>query len=159
MLMKYSYTKEQLIDAIAQSTSIRQVLSHLGLKEAGGNYSTIQRKIAEYGLDTAHFTGKGWNQGLLFRPNPPKTIEQLLVRGSTYQSHKLRKRLLKEGYFESKCYKCGISQWQGQPIPLELEHIDGDKSNNSLDNLTLLCPNCHALTHTWRRRKQRLRLR
>jgi len=156
--MKYSYTKDQLTDAIAKSTSIRQVLNHLGLKEAGGNYTTIQRKIIEFGLDTKHFTGKGWNKSLAFKPNPAKPLEELLVPGSSYQSHKLRKRLLQEGYFENKCYNCGLTEWRGQPIPLELEHIDGERSNNSRENLTLLCPNCHALTQTWRRRKQRLRL-
>jgi hypothetical protein len=152
--MRYKYTKDQLINAVSTSTSIRQVLSVLGLKEAGGNYTTIQRKIVEFKLDTTHFTGKGWNQGLVFKPNPAKALEELLISGSTYQSNKLRKRLLQAGYFESKCYQCGMEEWLEQPIPLELEHIDGDRSNNNIANLTLLCPNCHALTKTWRRRKK-----
>ncbi|MEQ1747027.1 MAG: hypothetical protein ABMA02_16480, partial [Saprospiraceae bacterium] len=86
-----SYTKEQLIEAIAKATSIRQVLILLGLKQAGGNYVTIQRKIIEHDINTEHFIGKGWNQGLSFKPNPAKPLEELLVGGSTYQSHKLRK--------------------------------------------------------------------
>lgn len=53
---------------------------------------------------------------------------------------------------EHKCEYCGLTQWQGQPIPLELHHEDGDTDNNTEENLKLICPNCHALSHTFRRR-------
>lgn len=151
--MTQKYTVELLIKAVQNSTSIRQVLGQLSLREAGGNYRTVKQKIANIGLDTSHFTGRGWNKGLQFRPRPEKPLQELLVANSTYQSNKLRKRLIRESYFETKCYKCNLKEWFGYPILLELEHIDGDKSNNQLENLTLLCPNCHALTSTWRRRK------
>lgn len=151
--MRCKYTIELLIKSVQDSTSIRQVLSRLSLKEAGGNYLTIRQKIDSLGLDTSHFTGKGWNKGLHFRPTPEKPLREILVTNSTYQSHKLRKRLIREGYFEAKCYKCHLKEWLSAPIPLELEHVDGDRSNNQLENLTLLCPNCHAQTVTWRRRK------
>lgn len=153
-MMKCRYTKEQLAFAVQQSTSLRQVLKHVGLKEAGGNYSIIKRRIVEWDIDITHFSGKGWNKGLQFQPNPKRLMEQILIRNSTFQSHKLRKRLIEEGYFKAMCYRCEATEWMGQPIPLELEHIDGDRSNNQLENLTLLCPNCHALTKTWRRRKR-----
>jgi hypothetical protein len=151
--MKHKYTPETLNVAVQNSTSIRQVLHQLSLKEAGGNYLTIKQKIKELGLDTSHFTGKAWNKGLKFRPNPEKPLPELLVANSNYQSHKLRKRLIREGFFEPKCHNCNLEEWLGAPIPLELEHVDGDRSNNQLENLTLLCPNCHAFTATWRRRK------
>jgi hypothetical protein len=151
--MKQKYSPELLLQAVKSSTSIRQVLQRLSLKEAGGNYLTIKQKIEELKIDTSHFTGRGWNRNLSFRPNPEKPLIEILVKNSTYQSHKLRKRLLRENIFESKCHRCNLREWQGSPIPLELEHIDGDRSNNQLENLTLLCPNCHALTKTWRRRK------
>ena len=53
---------------------------------------------------------------------------------------------------KKKCQNCGISEWQGVEIPLELDHINGDSTNNSVDNLRLLCPNCHSITPTWRGR-------
>lgn len=151
--MKHKFTTEILTKAVQDSTSVRQVLNRLSLKEAGGNYLTIRRKIESLGLDTSHFTGKGWNKGLQFRPVPKKPIQEILVANSSYQSHKLRKRLIQENYFEAKCYKCNLTEWLGVQIPLELEHIDGNRSNNKLENLTLLCPNCHALTPIWRRQK------
>jgi hypothetical protein len=152
--MRSKYSQDQLAEAVKNAKSLRQVMQRLFIKEAGGNYQTIKQKIVDQGLDVSHFTGKGWNKGLKFKPNPEKSLIEILVPNSRYQSHKLRKRLLKEDFFEAKCSGCGLTEWLGKPIPLELEHIDGDRSNNQLENLTLLCPNCHALTTTWRRRKK-----
>src|SRR5690606_13629811 len=80
---------------------------------------------------------------------PKKPIEELLTNKRT-NSHRLRKRLISEGLFEARCNKCERTEWNGLPIPLELEHIDGNNGNNLLENLKLLCPNCHAQTETYR---------
>ena len=77
------------------------------------------------------------------------TYEQYITYGKV-QSNKLRKKLLREGLKEPKCEHCGNSVWMGQPIPLEVHHCDGNKTNNVLSNLQVLCPNCHALTSTYR---------
>lgn len=67
-----------------------------------------------------------------------------------YSSSKFKKRLIKEGILEEKCSKCGLGNtWQENPIVLQLEHIDGDHYNNEIENLTILCPNCHSQTSTW----------
>lgn len=154
--MKYKYTHEQLELACKQAKSYRNVMTQLGLREAGGNYETIKRRIADSKIDISHFTGQAWNKGLEFTSNPAKPLADVLVNNIRYSSHKLRKRLLKAAYFQHKCYSCNLAKWKDQPIPLELEHIDGDHFNNQIENLTLLCPNCHALTSTWRGRKLKL---
>ena len=66
-----------------------------------------------------------------------------------YQTLKLKKRLIKEGILENKCSCCGIVEWQNKPIALQLDHISGDNSDHCLENLRLLCPNCHSQTDTW----------
>jgi hypothetical protein len=72
---------------------------------------------------------------------------------SCVKSHSLKNKLIRGGYFERRCYGCGLAEWMGKPIPLELEHIDGVRTNQEISNLTILCPNCHAQTPTYRRRK------
>lgn len=70
------------------------------------------------------------------------------------QSNRLKYRLVDEGYKEWKCECCGLTEWLGKPIPLELHHKDGDNTKNDLDNLELLCPNCHSLTDNYRWKKK-----
>ena len=147
-MTKRKYTDEQFVDAVRTARSLRQVLSLLGLKEAGGNYAALKRRIKELHLDTSHMTGQTWNRGVV--RGPQVDLEEYLNNKRSIQSHKLKLRLIREGIFEHKCYSCGLTRWNGQPIPLELEHKNGDPRDNALGNLTLLCPNCHALTVTYR---------
>ena len=142
------YTDLELTKAVRLSPSFRQVLHRLGLKEAGGNYATLRRKIIELGLDTSHMTGQGWGRGVPHSPHVQ--LEEYLSNLRPIQTYKLKQRLLQEKVFERKCSRCHLETWLGQPIPLELEHKNGNPTDNSLDNLTLLCPNCHALTATYR---------
>jgi hypothetical protein len=148
------YDNNQLIEAIKTSRSIRQVITKLRLVEAGGNYFTIRRKIKELNIDISHFTGQGHLKGRRNIWVPKIPLEEILIENSTYSNtNKLKKRLLDAGVFEKKCYNCNNTIWLGKPIPLELEHRNGDKFDNRKENLTLLCPNCHAFTPTYRRRK------
>lgn len=148
--MSKKYTDLELTEAIKTSFSIAEVCRKVGLKPAGGNYKTLHNKIDKLKLDTSHFTGQGWNVGLKFQPHSAKSLEEYLVKDSTYQSYKLANRLLKEGYKERICECCNNTEWMGKPIPLELHHINGINTDNRLENLKFLCPNCHAFTDTYR---------
>lgn len=143
-------TKKEYEAAVAESFSIASVCRFLGLKPTGGNYRIIHKAIEEFKLDTSHFTGQGWNVGLKFKPKKVTNIEDILTKDSYYQSYKLKNRLLKEGLKERRCECCGLLEWQGKEIPLELHHLNGDNRDNRIENLQLLCPNCHALTDNYR---------
>lgn len=78
------------------------------------------------------------------------TLESILVENSSYQSNKLRIKLLKAGIKKHKCETCNGTEWNGKPIPLELSHKNGNNSDHRLENLEMICPNCHALTDTYR---------
>ena len=153
MIVPYKWDLNELPDIVKSSTSIRQVLQKLGLKPAGGNYVQVRKAIKELNLDTSHFLGQGANKGRRFGPKRP--LSAYLENGIPIKSHALRLRLLKENVFSHQCNCCGITEWNGLPTPLELEHKDGNHHNNSLDNLELLCPNCHAQTDTYRGKKLR----
>lgn len=150
--MKRKFTDEQLIDAVKTSLSKAEVMRKLNLHVGGANYDTIKRCIKQLGLDISHFTGAAWNQGSRYTPvQPPKPLEQILVENSSWtSSYHLRNRLLKEGYKEYKCECCGRTKWLDRPIALELHHINGIKDDLRLENLQILCPNCHAFTDNYR---------
>ncbi len=152
-MKKRRWTVEQLRIAVINSYSIRGVLNKLRLKEAGGNYTQIHKYVKEYKIDTNHFKGQGWNKGLRGIGKPLIPLEKILVRESTFQSYKLRNRLFKAGFKKQQCEMCGWSRKTSDGrIPLELDHINGDPHDNRLENLRILCPNCHSLQPTHRGR-------
>lgn len=140
--------------------SYRAVLQTLGLVPAGGNYSHVTARIIELNLSTEHFTGKGWNVGWKFDPRKSKiTLGELLVENRPTQSHKLRVRLIAEGIKQPSCELCGWAQVSADGrLPLELDHINGNHADNRLENLRILCPNCHSLQPTHRGKNKRVRL-
>ncbi len=77
-------------------------------------------------------------------------LKEYLVSSDSIQSNKIRTKLLREGYKKHQCESCGLKEWLGKPIPLELHHIDGNHFNNTIENFQLLCPNCHAFTDSYR---------
>lgn len=153
-MSKHSYSEEELKEAVRTSSSYAQVLKKLGLVPRGGNYQTLKKRIRKLGLDTSHMTHRGWSKDR--KLGPRKKIEYYLVAGKLVQSNKLRKRLIREGLLEPKCNACGITEWRGEPAPLELDHINGDRYDNRLENLRILCPNCHAQTETYRGRNAKI---
>ena len=149
------YTDKQLEEAVVSSYTIRAVLDKIGLTPAGGNYEMIQKWIQELGLDTSHFLGQAVLKGTTHDHNT-RPLEQILVKGKAENTWRLKNRLLNEGRKQHRCESCGTTEWQGEPIPLELHHLDGDRTNHALANIKLLCPNCHAMTDNYRGSKKKV---
>lgn len=143
-------TDNEVTEAVKESSSIRQALMKLELKPIGGNYRILKRRIKELGLDTAHFTGQGHLRGKTHGWSPKVPLENVLVQGSTYQTYKLKNRLLKENRLTNECAECKLGpSWNGNTINHHLDHINGDNTDNRIENLRLLCPNCHSQTDTY----------
>ena len=152
--MRKHYTTEDVKRAVAENKSVAGVLRQLGLRPIGGNYKTIHNLIRELHFDTSHFTGQGWNVGLGFNPKPAISDDDIFIENSDYRcSWRLRERYKKKTGI-CHCEQCGLSEWQGQTMPLEIHHINGNNLDNRIENLKLLCPNCHALTNNYRGRAQ-----
>ncbi len=151
-----TWALDQLRRAVKTSTSMRQVIAKLGLVPAGGNYVQISKAINDYKLSTAHFKGQGWNKGMKVSKEPVYKLEDLLVQDSHYGLYRLKQRLFKAGLKKPECEECGWAKTSDDGrIPIELDHINGNRYDNRLENLRVLCPNCHSLKPTHRGKNKR----
>ena len=145
--------KETFEKIVKESATIKECLEKMGLPSGPGNYRTFHRYKILYGTDTSHFiSGKLHNSNKIGSYIPLK--DYLKKDGPSIKGSVLIKKLINEGYKEYKCENpnCGISEWHGDEIVLQLHHIDGNNRNNSVENLMLLCPNCHSQTDNFCRK-------
>ena len=150
MAKKTRYTIEQLKEAVKNNFSIAATCRQIGLRPRGGNYKTLLFKIKEHKIDTSHFSGQGWRKGSKIPNRKAQNLSEILIENSSYQSSKLRSRLIESGVKQYKCESCNNEEWMGKKIPLELEHCNGINTDNRIENLKILCPNCHAQTEHYR---------
>lgn len=140
------YIREELQQVVAESTSLVEVLRKLGRSPVGGNSNNLARRLLLWDIDTSHFVGQAHNRG---KPsNKRKSADSHLTLGTSTDPRKkgsLLTRCLTEKGVEYKCNNCGISEWMGKRLILEVDHIDEQYWNNLFENLQFLCPNCHAM--------------
>lgn len=142
------FSRDEIEQFVKDSYSYASLAQKLGYNNGGGNIATVKSMIRELELDVSHFTGQGWLLGKKYDSSQYVPFEKY-IQGKHVVTSKLSKKLLREGLKERKCECCNNTIWNGVPIPLEIHHIDGDNTNHKLDNLQLLCPNCHALTDNY----------
>ncbi|MFJ4864976.1 MULTISPECIES: HNH endonuclease [unclassified Streptomyces] len=147
------WTRDVLAEAVAASTNMCEVLRRLGLDVVGGHHTHISRRVKAFGIDTSHFV----LPSRAGRPKVRRTPDTVLVRQEDPQARRTQSSHLKQALtaigIPEACRLCGVEAvWQGRPLPLEVDHIDGDWRNNRPENLRLLCPNCHSATDTYRGR-------
>lgn len=156
----YEYSPKELQFLLDTSNGYSDVLRKVGLNPKGGNSKTLKKIINEYNLDEAQLKA---NRSRLFREcaketnkGPKYSLEDILDgKHPNYQSSKLLLRLVEEGMKEYKCEICGISTWNSKPLSLQLHHKDGNRNNSCLNNLMILCPNCHSQTDNFAGRATR----
>lgn len=150
--MKEYYQKDKLEQIVSESYSFAEALRKIGLRDVGSNFKTIKKYVEEYDIDTSHFRGQTWNKGMGNTDYAAyNKLENILKENTNFKSDTLKYRLVKEGLKQWKCEKCGNEGvWEGEELVLELHHINGNHYDNRLENLQILCPNCHSQTDNFR---------
>jgi hypothetical protein len=145
------YGEAEAREAIAASFSITEALRRLGMRGAGGNGAVLRRWAEQWGIDMGHFDPharrREANRTAGRRRRIP--LEEILVDGSTYSRHDLKRRLFEAGLKQRSCELCGQGElWRGRPMSLILDHINGVATDHRLENLRIVCPNCNATLDT-----------
>lgn len=150
--MKLTYTKELIESKVKESRSFRDLTIRLGIRPHGGSIMNITKKVQKYGIDVSHFTGNGWARNTISNRKTPK--EEILSKGKQRPHHILKRALFESGV-PYICAVCGLKEWMKKPLYLEIDHIDGVKENNEIDNIRFICSNCHSQTKFYRYRGRR----
>lgn len=146
-------SKEEAEKLVKECYSIADFCRKVGWQPRGDNYKIFHKYVKQYNLDTSHFTGKRTNLGNLLNVGISK--EEFFKKDKLIKASDIRKKIFKEGLKENKCEICGLKEWLNKPIKLQIHHIDGDHLNNELDNIQLLCPNCHSQTDNYAGKKNK----
>lgn len=143
----YQITEEEFVHIITESTSCAEAMRRIGYKCTTGNANlTVKRRIAELNLDISHWADNTKNAHIANK----MPDEVYFAKDTPHSGTHIRDRLLKDGLMEYHCACCGnTGEWNGQPLVLQIDHINGDHNDNRLENLRFLCPNCHSQTDTF----------
>lgn len=143
-------TREKLTNAIAVSVSIAEVLRKLEMSVSTGNYRSFHKFVKQFSINTTHLLGKSHSLGKNNYGKITIPLEEILIENSSCLgiAH-LKKRLIREQLLQYKCYECDISSWRNNKLSLQLDHINGIHNDHRIENLRLLCPNCHSQTSTF----------
>lgn len=140
------FVKEEVEAVVKESFSLAEVLRKLGRAPVGGNSTNLALTLKRWGTDTSHFTGQAHGKGK--ESSKKKPADEHLTMGDELDGRPrtalIRRCMLEKGV-EHKCNCCGISEWMGKPLVLEIDHIDECYWNNTIENLQFLCPNCHTM--------------
>lgn len=150
----WNIPENEFQDLLNTSSSFVDILIKVGLDPYNGNHKTLNHRIKEGGFDISILEkNRKKNQEMHMKSLHKKktySLEDILVENSNYGSHHLKQKLLSKNILENKCYSCNNKgEWCGKKLSLQLDHINGINNDNRLENLRLLCPNCHSQTETF----------
>ena len=156
-MKKYDWSKERVEEAVKKSNCWYDCLKELNIPKVGGNWRTLKNKVNEYNIDVSHFNhvhakthnGKHKQRKLTDRKNSEIFKHSPKISPSNLKNEYI-KRILNN---VPKCEYCGITNWNNKPLVFQLHHKNGDHKDCNINNLQLLCPNCHSQTENYANKK------
>lgn len=137
-------------EIVKDSTSYYEILNKLDYSSRGGAFRILKQRIEFEKIDDSHIRNTIKERCSVNLKNE-RSIEDVLIENSTYNNgQNLKKKLIKHKLIENKCSNCGLGEfWDDQFLSLQLDHINGVKNDNRIENLRILCPNCHSQTENF----------
>jgi len=153
----WDMSRVELEKLVSKNKSFSDVLREANLSTNGGtNHRSLKKRIVEECISTSHF--EPWKSSANMTRKKLPIENNLILNSKNYASSSLKKRLVKEKYLEDKCNRCGLlPRWNDQELTLQLEHKNGDHFDNRIENLEILCPNCHTQTKTYGSKRRKIR--
>jgi len=137
------YKKENLLEIIKNSASLKDVFIHLNYSSSGNAYKRVKNYLDSINIDYSSLTNKRWS-------SKEKNNDDVFIDGSNFCGKSLKNKILKHKLLEYKCCECGnTGEWNNKKLSLQLDHKNGVSNDNRLENLRFLCPNCHSQTPTF----------
>lgn len=144
--------KNELKKLVLESNSLSDILRKQGKSISGSSMNILKNSLKNYNIEYHFLNKKGSNL-----PGKKKDLSEILIENSNYSSSYLKKRLIKDGIKKDVCEICGQNNfWNNNYLTLQLDHINGNHYDNRLNNLRIICPNCHTQTNTFSSRKRKV---
>jgi len=142
------YTNEEIEQIIKEYDNMWQFCKSIGYtNKSSKTYKLVRKNLIDRGISIPYKERKGVD-------TTRKPDEEVFCENSTYDNKELKKRIIRQNRLEYKCSSCSVTEWMGQPLTLQLDHINGVNTDNRIKNLRFMCPNCHSQTPTWGRKSR-----
>jgi hypothetical protein len=153
--MPIQYTKQMLEEAVSKCKSFTQMVTYFGLKQSGGNWAGMKNRVIKNNIDYSHFSRDGKQMSRPAKWNSIEDYDRIWDSNKQINTNAIKNGLIRLGVLKNICSSCGISEWNGKPIKCEMHHKNGNRWDNRLENIYMLCPNCHSQTDNYKGSKNK----
>lgn len=146
----WTISRDSLQDIVRSAKSLSDVVKGFGMVHTGVSYRSLKKRLTEDSIDWSHIPkGMAARKGICAGGVTAVALKDVMVEGSTYSTKSLKKRLLKDGTLKNECSVCGQQpEWNGKPLTMIMDHINGIRDDNRMENLRIVCPNCNIQLDT-----------